>query len=412
MRIELINTGTEIILGYKPNTHLEFLANQLFFLDGKIALQQTVGDGDELKEVIKTSFYRSTVTIVTGGLGPTSDDLTREAAAAALNLPLVFYPEVSKKVKSQYEAQGIQAPEWAVQKQSFFPENSLILENPYGTACGAIIEKEGHYLILLPGPPRELEPMWKKSVIPWWKTHFHSEKTNRLVCRIIGVPESVIQEKIESKLKLAGIEEIGYCESPGEVSLRLLFKDPAATEKIAQLLIEAFGDDLYTLEDQTLEEVVIKNAAAKNLKVATAESCTGGLISNRLTDVPGSSAVFTHGWVTYSNEAKISQLKVNSHLFSSVGAVSREVAEAMALGALEASGADLSLAVTGIAGPQGGTPEKPVGLVWLAIGRKGKPIRSYERFFPSDRLTFKRLVSQFGIDLLRRSILDKNLPKC
>ncbi|QSR88628.1 CinA family nicotinamide mononucleotide deamidase-related protein [Methylacidiphilum caldifontis] len=412
MRIELINTGTEILQGQKTNTHLAFLAHELFLLGEKLTLQIAARDSKDLVEIIREAFYRSQLTIVTGGLGPTSDDMTREAVAEALRMPLIFHPQLFQKVKSFYDGAGIAAPSWAIQKQSLFLEGSLILENDHGSAAGSIIEKEGRLLIMLPGPPRELEPMWKNHVVPWWKSRFELRKPFTTICKIVGLAESVIQQRVESKLKSLGVEEIGYCESPGEVALRLLFKDKEILTKARDLMTETFGSDLYALEDKSLEEVVIEKATSKKVKIATAESCTGGLISSRLTDVPGSSATFIYGWVTYSNEAKITQLKVDKSLISSVGAVSKEVAEAMASGALEISGADLSLAVTGIAGPQGGSPEKPVGLVWVAIQRKGSKPIAYERFFPSDRLTFKRLVSQFGIDLLRRMITGKDLPKC
>ncbi|QSR87133.1 CinA family nicotinamide mononucleotide deamidase-related protein [Candidatus Methylacidiphilum infernorum] len=412
MRVELINTGTEIIQGYRNNTHLPFLARELFFLGEKFTLQIAAADSKDLVEIIRRSFYRSTLTIVTGGLGPTSDDVTKEAVSEALGIPLIGNEELSRKIRSFYDAAGITVPDWAIQKQSLCLENALLLDNEHGSACGSIIEKEGRFLIMLPGPPHELEPMWKKHVVPWWRSRFDIKKAYRLIGKIVGIAESLIQEKVEEKLKKIGVDEIGYCESPGEVSIRLSFQEQEKATKIMQLLTETFGSDLYALEDKELEEVVIENAVAKKLKIATAESCTGGLISNRLTNVPGSSAAFIYGWVTYSNEAKVSQLKVNKSLIDSVGAVSKEVAEAMAQGALETSGADIALAVTGIAGPQGGSPEKPVGLVWIAISRKGMVPVAYKRFFPSDRITFKRLVSQFGIDLLRRIILDKDLPKC
>jgi len=406
MRVEIINTGTELLLGRVTNTHLGFLAQSLFSLGLRVERQVTVPDGVAIAEALDEALARADLIIVTGGLGPTSDDITRDAAAEAFGKELIFHQDILDGIAVKFARRKI--PMNDLQRpQAMVPEGGFVLENPNGTAPGLIVENDKTVAVLLPGPPRELRPMWNDSALPWLRKKYADRlgPAHEVTLRILGVGETRVQMLVEDDVRALGPVEVGYCARSGEVDLRFIAPDEALLQKAADLARSRLSDAIYTEGVETMEEAVVRLARAVGKTVATAESCTGGLTANRITDVSGSSEIFRFGWVTYANEAKTSELGVSPELLATHGAVSAEVARAMAEGALRNSGADVAVAVTGIAGPTGGTPEKPVGLVYFGLAKKGGEVQTLERTLSPVRETFKYMASQIALDLLRRALV-------
>jgi nicotinamide-nucleotide amidase len=406
MRVEIINTGTELLLGRVTNTHLGFLAQSLLGLGLRVERQVTVPDGVAIAEALDEAMARAEIIIVTGGLGPTSDDITRDAAAEAFGKKLIFHQEILdgigvKFAKRKLQMNDLQRP------QAMVPEGGVVLENGNGTAPGLIVENDKTVAILLPGPPRELRPMWTDSALPWLRKRFADKlgPIHEVTLRILGLGETKVQMLVEDEVRALGPIEVGYCARSGEVDLRLIAATEELVQKAALLARSKLSDAIYAEGLETMEEAVVRIARASGKTVATAESCTGGLVANRMTNVSGSSEIFHYGWITYANEAKTKELGVPEELLARHGAVSPEVAQAMAAGALRASGADVAVAVTGIAGPTGGTPEKPVGLVYFAISRADGQTLVLERTLSQIRETFKYMASQIALDLLRRALV-------
>jgi nicotinamide-nucleotide amidase len=405
MRVEIINTGTELLLGRVTNTHLGFLAQSLLGLGLRVERQVTVPDGAAIAEALNEAMARAELVIVTGGLGPTSDDISRDAAAAAFGRKLIFHPEILDGIAAKFAKRKI-AMNDLQRPQAMVPEGGVVLENPSGTAPGLIIENEKTVAVLLPGPPGELRPMWENEALPWLRKKFAHRlvPVNEVTLRILGLGETRVQILVEDEVKALGPVEVGYCARPGEVDLRLIAPDKNLVEKAAALARGKLGDAIYAEGTETMEEAVVRLARAAGKTVATAESCTGGMVASRITNVSHSSEMFRYGWVTYANEAKMTELGVPAGLLEKHGAVSAEVAQAMAGGALRGSGADLAVAVTGIAGPTGGTPEKPVGLVYFALATKSGKTQIVERTLVPIRETFKYMASQIALDLMRRTL--------
>jgi nicotinamide-nucleotide amidase len=406
MRVAIINTGTELLLGRVSNTHLQFLAQSLLGLGLRVDRQVTVPDGAAIAEALREAMTRTELVIVTGGLGPTSDDITRDAAAAAFGRKLIFHPEILDGIAAKFARRNI-AMNDLQRPQAMVPEGGVALDNPTGTAPGLILENEKTVAVLLPGPPGELRPMWENEALPWLRKRYaHAlAPVNEATLHILGLGETRVQILVENEVKALGPVEIGYCARPGEVDLRLIAPDKNLVRKAAALARGKLGDAIYAEDGETMEQAVVRLARATGKSVATAESCTGGLVASRITNVPGSSEMFRYGWVTYANEAKTAELGVPATLLEKHGAVSAEVAQAMAVGALRSSGADLATAVTGIAGPTGGTPEKPVGLVYFALTTKNGKTQIVERNLPPIRETFKYMASQIALDLVRRALV-------
>jgi nicotinamide-nucleotide amidase len=297
-------------------------------------------------------------------------------------------------------------------KQALVPVGADVLPNPNGTAPGVYIPPRlnGHShcaVFLLPGPPRELYPMAHNEVMPRLRALSGVEiPPSVLELKFTGIGESDFHQGIDARLEQIPGLEYGYCAHIGEVDLRLI-GPPEALERGRAIALEAFAVYLISDDGSSLEQVVVRLLTKKNLTLTTAESCTGGLISSRVTDVPGSSAVFTHGFVTYANEAKISLLGVSPTNIECHGAVSEAVALQMATGALEASGADIAVAVTGIAGPDGGTPEKPVGTAWIGLAAKDTEATAFKVYHPRNRHDFKLAVSQAALEAVRRTLVSK-----
>ncbi len=406
MRVEVINTGTELMLGGTVNTHLAFIARELFPLGLRIQRQVTVPDGEPIREALVESFPRADVVLVTGGLGPTTDDITRDITCELLGLKMEHDAEVWRAIEERFARRGLKTND-RVKLQALRPPDATVLWNPHGTAPGlhfpAMPGKGTPHIFLLPGPPRELMPMVREKLVPILASLLPAGARSEMrTFRVVGIGESVVEEKVGEPLLSMGLE-LGYCARPGEVDLRLI-GSPDVLDRAAALVNERLGKWIFTSDERELHEVVVGRMSALGKKLAVAESCTGGFVAHRITNVPGASKIFLAGYVTYANEAKTEALGVDAALIAQNGAVSEPVARAMAEGALEKSGADFALATTGIAGPDGGTAEKPVGTVFVALAMRGGASVVQRHKFPTDRETFKHLVAQTALDLLLRQL--------
>ena len=406
MRVEIINTGTELLLGRVTNTHLAFLGQSLLGLGLRVERQVTVPDGVAIAEAIETAMARAEIIVITGGLGPTTDDITREAVAETFGRKLEFHQEILDDIEGKFAKRKLAVTDMQRQ-QAMVPEGGTVLSNPNGTAPGFIVENDKTVAIVLPGPPRELRPMWTDTALPWLRKRFadHLPPVHEVTLRLIGTGESKVQPLIEPDVHAFDPIEVGYCARPGEVDLRLIAPDEARLAKAVALARERLAAHIYAEGAETMEQVVVRLAREARKMVATAESCTGGEVASRITDVPHSSEMFNYGWVTYANLSKMSELGVSAPLLETHGAVSAEVAAAMAEGALQRSGADVAVAITGIAGPTGGTAEKPVGLVYFGLAVKGGKTDTHKRNLSAERTTFKTMASQIALNLVRRSLV-------
>ena len=371
MNAEIIAVGTELLLGDILNTNAQFLSQQLSALGIDVYYQSVVGDNPQrMKQTIHQAIGRSDVVILSGGLGPTDDDLTKEIAAEYFELPLVFHPEIMEEI-SQYLKRNV--PE-ANRKQAFIPEGAKIIHNPYGTAPGVIIEKDNKTIVLLPGPPRELCPLFLEQVRPYLASKTDCTMVSKVV-RLFGIGESVVGETIRDLMENANPTVAPYAKD-SEVTLRITAK--AESEAEAEVLIQAMfeqvngrlGKYIYSFGDKEMKQVLAELLLERKLTIAAAESCTAGMFCSMLAEVSGISEALKEGVVTYSNEAKEKYLGVSHETLAEFGAVSPETAREMAVGIRERSGADIGVSITGIAGPGGGTEEKPVGLVYVGVAMK------------------------------------------
>lgn len=415
---ETIAVGSELLLGGRLDTNSLFIAERLAACGVELRYKTTVGDDlSDMVSVLKTALRRVRVVILTGGLGPTIDDLTREAVAQATGHRL-------RRRKAALDAMTARLAEWGRTpstsqfRQAMIPAAAEILSNPVGTAPGFSLVWKGTFLAALPGVPREMEPMVRDGVLPqlqaWMRTQkrLSASPMIRRVLHTSGVPESIVDQALVGLVPKGCTIQLGIYASPMEVMVSLT--GPAGAEgvgTIEQLLKEArtrLGDIVYGEEDETMESVVGRLLNEQKLTLAVAESCTGGLIGHRLTQVPGSSAYVDRVAVTYSNRAKVEMLGVPSGLLKRHGAVSADVAAAMARGIRERSGASVGVSVTGIAGPGGATESKPVGLVYVGLdGGPGEAMTKEFRFHGGDRAVIKQRSSQAALDLLRRWLIRK-----
>lgn len=409
MRIEILNTGTELLLGSTLNTHGHWMGQQLLKMGLRVQRQTTVPDGQAIHDAMREALLRCDALIVTGGLGPTSDDLTREAVSEVLDVELIQDEHAVRTMKEFFQARSYGHFPEANLKQALVPVGSDVLPNPNGTAPGTYVpprlgKLSACAIFLLPGPPRELQPMFRDQVAPRLKALAGIEDAGEAVeLKFVGIGESSFAEGVDEALQAIDGLEFGYCARLGELDLRLIGAPPVITAA-TELVNRSFGKNFVSDDGSNLEKVVIRELTARGLTLATAESCTGGLIASRLTDVPGASAVLTHGFVTYANQAKAQLLAVSEEALAQHGAVSEEVCRQMAAGALAASGSDLAIAVTGIAGPDGGSDEKPVGTVFLGLAQKGQDVAVTQKCHPRGRKSFKQQVSQVALDLIRRRV--------
>lgn len=380
MKAELVFVGTELLLGEILNTNAQFLSEQLALLGVDVYYQQTVGDNEErLAGVFRQALSRSDVVIASGGLGPTMDDITREVAAAVTARPLALDEGLLAELKAWFAQRGRPMAENNA-RQLMVPQGATVLKNDRGTAPGLIIHADGgKAVILLPGPPIELRPMFERQVVPFLTSRMGGRPLSLIsrTLRFIDIGESSLEEALKDLIAAQGDPSIAPYAKTGEVHLRLATKAADSAEGLARIApVEAeirsrLGQHLYGTDTTTLEAAVGQLLQERQMTVTLAESCTGGLLGKRITDVPGSSAWFGMGFTTYSYEAKSRFLGVPAALLDEHGAVSEPVVEAMAAGAMERSGADVALAISGIAGPDGGTPEKPVGTVCFGLAARG-----------------------------------------
>jgi nicotinamide-nucleotide amidase len=413
MRLELINTGTELLLGSTINTHLSWLGEQLFPLGLRIARQVAIPDGEIIREALLETLDRADIVVVTGGLGPTSDDITRELTAELLGLPLQENMRVLEHIRT-YLVSRKREMNPHTRRQIMVPEGATVLHNEFGTAPGlyfppqAVAAARGRvspHIILLPGPPRELMPMFLQQVVPIFKSIAGTGAARQMGnFKLSGLGETQVSTTVEEPLLSLGDIELGYCARPGEVIVRVI----GTREQIAAaetIIAAAFPENYFTSDDVPIEHVVVDLLTRMGQSVSVAESCTGGCVTHRLTNVPGASNVLSRAYVTYANEAKSEILGVPADLLATHGAVSRQVAAAMAAGCLKISGADHALALTGIAGPGGGSETKPVGTVFIALASKKQPEPVVEHYvFRMEREGFKNIATQAALDLLRRRL--------
>jgi len=418
MNIELINTGSELLLGRTLNTHQQWLCRRLSDAGYSVPRQTAVPDtAADICGAVREALSRVSCVLVTGGLGPTSDDVTRHEIAALFGLDLREDPQVVAALESFCKERGrVLSPR--ARTQALVPDGAAVLHNAVGTAPGLVMELNPNpfdpearpgLLILLPGPPRELHPMFDASVLPLLRRQCPLAETHACATiRTTGLPESEVEARVAGPLAAAVARglQLGYCARPGEVDVRLSARGPGAEAMVASAasaVRDCCAPHIFTHSDDELEATVIALLKEAKCTVAVAESCTGGLIAHRLTNVPGASAVMLGGIVAYANEIKQRLLGVSPDCIQHEGAVSESVCRAMAEGVRERFGADLGIAVTGIAGPSGGTEAKPVGTVFigLAAPEGTHVLRRLNRW---DRITFKQVTSQQALDLLRRQL--------
>lgn len=407
---EIIAIGSELLTPERADTNSLWLTEKLNQLGIEVKLKTIVGDDDaRLEGAIRDALKRSRVVIATGGLGPTEDDITRKAAARALGRRLILDDRVLEAIRERFNRLGREMPEINA-RQAMVIEGAEVLPNPHGTAPGLYVEHEGRSVILLPGPPREMQPMFETYVRPKLEARAGNTRVVRRILRVVGLGESAVDERIAPVYTRYKNPTTTILFNRAEVEIHLTAR--AATEREAELLLdglagqleEQLGDAIFAFRGETMEEVVGLKLAVGGYTLAVAESCTGGLIAQRLTDVPGASAYFIEGVVAYSNEAKIRTLGVPRELIERCGAVSAPVAEAMAEGVRRRAGTDFGLAVTGIAGPSGGTEDKPVGLVFVALADDAHT-EHRRLMLTGDRQLIRWRASQAALDLLRRRLI-------
>jgi nicotinamide-nucleotide amidase len=417
MNVELVNTGSELMLGRVLNTHQKWLCRRLADLGHVITRQVAIADAArDIREAVREALSRADLVITTGGLGPTSDDLTRELTAELLGKKLVENKNVLAHIEKFFAKRNRPRPA-KTSVETFVPEGAMVFLNQNGTAPGLAMkiepnhfraDKKPSWLVMLPGPPRELRPMFDDSVVPLLKREFADEI---FVCRTLrtsGIGESSVQEKVENDLQplvKMGLE-VGYCARPGAVDVRLTASG-AGAEKIVRdgeaVVQKILGANIFGFDDDEIEQVVVQLLMECKKTLALAESCTGGNVAHRLTNVPGASEVFLGGVVSYGNTAKEKFLSVRAESLAAHGAVSETVAREMAVGAREKFGSDFAMAITGIAGPGGGSPDKPVGTVFIALASStGVAVKKFLNAW--DRATFKEVAATQALEWLRQTL--------
>jgi len=410
MDAEIIGVGSELLLGQISNTDAQYISQKLSQLGINVFYHTVVGDNkNRLKEALEIASRRADLIFTTGGLGPTMDDLTKETIADFLGLNMFLHEESIEAIKGYFAKRG-RTMSQNNNKQACFPEGAKIMPNNHGTAPGAIVENKGKVFIILPGPPGELQPMFEDYVIPYLERKSKEQITSR-VLKVYGMGESVMEEKIKDLIINQSNPTIAPLAGSSELTIRITAKTARGEDpyKLIQPLEEKvrqrLGDLVYGVDDDTLESVVLRLLVESKKTIATAESCTGGLIAKRITSIPGASQAFIEGVVSYSNQSKTERLGVSEATLAKNGAVSPETAEEMVRGILETTGADLGAAVTGIAGPGGGTANKPVGLVYIGIGDKEGHFTVNSYNFLGGRKKVQEMAASMALDSIRRRLL-------
>ena len=410
---ELIAVGTELLLGNIANTDAQMLSEGLSQLGINVYYHTVVGDNPQrVRQAVEIARQRADILITTGGLGPTCDDLTKVAVARAFGKELVFHEETAQRIRDRFAAMGRPLTENNYQ-QAMVPQGATVLPNDWGTAPGVAFQAEGTHGILLPGPPRECEQMFRHRVVPYLKQFADGVIVSRTV-KTFGIGESAAEAQLRELMNALHNPTLAPYAKPTGTELRITAHAATEAEALARIapveqqVKERLGDKVIGVDVSSLEEVCLALLKEQGLTVGTAESCTGGLISKLLTDLPGSSAAFRGGIVSYTNEVKEGVLGVPRALLTEYGAVSPQVAEAMALGARKALGCDIALSATGVAGPDPDDRGNPIGLVYLGLAWAGGcQVVTYQGG-QVERERIRRQSAQTALDLLRRHLT--NLP--
>jgi nicotinamide-nucleotide amidase len=408
MVCEIICVGTELLLGSVVNTNAAFISEKLSTMGFSLFRQTVVGDNAQrIKDALKSAFKSADWVIMSGGLGPTQDDLTKEAACEFFGQEMVLHDRSLERIKSYFKDKPLSKFN---EKQAMFPPNAVVLDNDNGTAPGAILEKEGKRIVLLPGPPNELRPMFEKVLA--YLSKFQEGVFFSKELKLFGIGESTLVEIIEDMIEKQTNPTIAPYAGDAEVKLRITASaDSIETAKELILPVERqirnkIGDYIYGTDNDTLEKVAVQKLIENNLTLSTAESCTGGLFSSTIVDVSGASKTFMGGFITYSNEEKINRLGVDSESLKKYGAASSQTAKAMAKGVCKLVGTNIGISTTGIAGPTGGTEEKPVGTVFIGLCYNGEVI-SKRFLFRGNRGKIRIRTVKMALKMLIDLIEDK-----
>lgn len=406
MKAETIAVGSELLLGQISNTNAQIISKALAEIGVDVFYHTCVGDNEErIKQVFKIALARSDIVIFTGGLGPTMDDLTKETVASYLGLPLILDEPSLERIKDYFKKRERPMTQNNY-KQALIPEGSSPILNKKGTAPGVLLKHGEKIIIMLPGPPFEMEPMFTESVIPYLAKL--SQKTIfSKVLKFYGIGESLLEEKIKDLIISQSNPTIAPLAKMGEVTLRITAKarDPESAKNligpVEEEIARRVGEYLYGFDEECIEDIVARMLILRKISISIAESCTGGLLSHKLTNIPGVSEVFERGVVSYSNKSKQHLLHVRPETLEKYGAVSEQTAREMALGIRTAAGSDIGISITGIAGPGGGTPEKPVGLVYIGFA-DSKTNFAEKHLFAGDRMDIKQRSAQAALHMVRR----------
>jgi nicotinamide-nucleotide amidase len=411
MDVEIIIIGDEIISGHTIDTNSAYIAKKLVEIGLPVVFKTAVGDNiRHMEEAFNLALRRVDIVIVTGGLGPTDDDVTKRAIVKVFKRNLIFHEDVLEDMKKRFAERGLKMPS-INQNQALLPQGATYLPNKTGSAIGIIIEENGKIFISMPGVPREMQIMVDEELIPFLRLRIRQRYLKIIKLRTTGIIESALAEKIKPHIKIPDSIKFAYLPSYGGVDLRIITsgndkkETDDAAEKLAGQLRELVGKYIYGEDNDTLEAVIGKLLTDRKQTLATAESCTAGLLAGKITDVPGSSVYFDRGFITYTNESKMELLGVPEKTLIDHGAVSTQTAEAMAAGIKEKASADYGVAVTGIAGPDGGTEEKPVGTVFIAVA-SAKGVVSKKFMMARDREINRNRSVYAALEMLRRVILE------
>ena len=406
----VICIGNEILLGHINNTNAQYISQYLTNIGIKTSLHVSIPDDHQtISSSIRKSLLDSDIVILTGGLGPTVDDITLECISMALNKKLIFNKKVAEHIRSHFKKRKLKMPKNNL-RQALIPEGAKYILNNIGSAPGLIICVGKKVLIALPGVPFEMQDMIEKSVTPYLKKHFLPDLIIKShVIKITGLAESVVNEKIEDILKIGGNVQMGIYPHPEEISVKITVTDKSANKvnstinKIEKNIKSRLGYYIFGYDNEKLEQVIGKLLLKKKKTLSIAESCTGGLLADRITDIPGSTKYFQIGVVAYSNESKNKVLNIPIETIKEHGAVSRQVASLMAKNVRLLGRSDIGIGISGIAGPTGGTKKKPVGLVYISLSTKDKTLCKEYRFL-GQRNIIKFKATQAALNMIRNTL--------
>ncbi len=409
MKTAILSVGTELLFGQITNTNTVYLSQQLNMLGYDVMYHYTVGDNpDRVADMIELAFEDCDMVLTTGGLGPTQDDLTKEVACRVMGDELVMMDDVMEELEAYFENLGRKMTE-NNRKQAIMPSRATVFHNDAGTAPGFALEKDGKYIICMPGPPREMTEMFEKSVVPFLQSMSEEVICYRMI-RAFGIGESRLETDLIDLIDNQTDPTLATYAKEGECSLRIASKRKTreeamrAVDEMLEKVKEKVGEYIYSCDDEELVQVVCKKLMEKGLTLSSAESCTGGMFAAAVTDIPGISAVFQRGLVTYSNQAKMDELGVKAETLEKFGAVSKETAVEMVEGLKEVSGSDVCISVTGIAGPGGGSEEKPVGLVYIGFIYGDKKLCKKVQMRDTDRQWNRHYTLLSMLDLINKNI--------